>query len=306
MKVKEMKVFLQVPEGLKTKVLEIAKELAEKGYEVFISCEPCYGACDLRIKEAELLNCKKIIHFAHSKFIDSKIPVEYKEMKEEMKLKEIHKHLLEKIPWNKIGLVTSLQFVNLLEDVKRVLEEKGKTVFIGKGKRGERILYPGQILGCDYSQAKEIENSVECFLFVGSGKFHPIGLKMITEKPVFFLDLEKNELKEINVERFLKQKLVAQELAKDCKKIGIIISTKPGQLKVEIAERLKQKIEAMGKKAWLLVVDEIKPEKFEGLDIDCFVNTACPRVVIEERTFFKKPILNWYEFEEMLEKNSIY
>ncbi len=160
---------------------------------------------------------------------------------------------------------------------------------IGKGK-----FYAGQILGCDISSAKEIEEEVDAFLYIGSGKFHPLGIALETKKPIYVLNVEKNEITDLKdlKEKFLKQKYVAISLAKDAKKFGILVSVKPGQLNLELAKNIEKKLENKGNKAYILVFNEIKPEKLEGLDLDCYINTACPRIAIENRTEFKKPILN--------------
>ncbi len=63
-------------------------------------------------------------------------------------------------------------------------------------------------------------------------------------------------------------------------------------MNIELAEKIKQDLIKKGKKAYILVFDEIKPEKLEGFDLNAYINTACPRIVIEDRTLFKKPILN--------------
>lgn len=280
--------LLQVPDGLKRKILKIADDLGD----VLIDCESCYGACDIAINEAKTLGCNGIIHIGHSKLIETDLPVEYKEMREDFDIKPFLKKI--NIKEKKIGLFASIQFIDSLKTVKEFLENKGKIVKIGRGR-----FNPGQILGCDISSTKEIEKDVDAFLYIGSGRFHPLGLALQTEKPVYLLDLEKNEVEEIGKlkEKFLKQRFATLALAKDAKKFGILVSVKPGQLKLELAKEIKKKLEEKGKKAYILVFNEIKPEKLEGLDLDCYINTACPRIAIENRTNFKKPILNPDEIE---------
>jgi 2-(3-amino-3-carboxypropyl)histidine synthase len=285
--------ILQVPDGLKWKALKIADELGD----VLIDCESCFGACDLAIQEAKALGCDKIVHYGHSKFVETDIPVEYVELKQDYDPTKVLSKESGKIKEKKIGLISTLQFLDSLKKAKKFLEKKGKIVKIGKGKFND-----GQILGCDISSAKSIEKEVESFLYIGSGKFHPLGLAMQTEKPVYVLDAEKNEITDLNElkEKFLKQKYVAIALAKDSQKFGIIVSVKPGQMKLEIAKKLKSKLEKNGKKAYILIFNEIKPEKLEGLELDCYVNTACPRIAIDNRTDFKKPILNPDEIESFI------
>jgi len=290
---------LQVPEGLKSKALSIARELEKAGNEVLISCEPCYGACDLRDSEAKRLGCEKIIHYGHSKFVDSEIPVEYVEIKSEENLAIPESEIKKLGGFNKIGLVSTLQFVNSLHNVKKQLEKIGKDAFIGGS--GNKNLYPGQILGCNTGAAKAVETKVDCFLFIGSGKFHPIGVALATKKPVFVFDTEKNRIEKAETEKFLKQRLATIELARDAKAFGILVSTKPGQMNLKAAEEAKKRIEKTGRTAHILVMDEIKPEKIEYINgIEAYINTACPRIGIEDRTLFRKPILNLDEAEGIL------
>jgi 2-(3-amino-3-carboxypropyl)histidine synthase len=281
--------LLQIPDGLKRKALKIADEIGD----VLIDCESCYGACDLAINEARILGCEKIIHFGHSKIIETDIPVEYKEIREKVNLPLEKINIKEK----RIGLVSSLQFLDYLKIVKEFLEKNGKLVKIGKGKS-----YSGQILGCDISSARSIENDVEAFLYIGSGHFHPLGLALKTEKPVYFLNIENNKMEDLKQlkEKFLKQRYTAIALAKDAKTFGILISIKPGQMNLKLAKEIKKQLEKKGKKAYILVFNEIKPEKLEGLELDCYINTACPRVAIDNRTEFKKPILNPDEIESFI------
>jgi 2-(3-amino-3-carboxypropyl)histidine synthase len=273
--------LLQVPDGLKRKALKIADDLGD----VMIDCESCYGACDLAINEAKALGCDKIIHFGHSKLIETDIPVEYKEIREKIEI-SLDKIIIKE---KRIGLVSTLQFIDYLDKIKEFLEKNGKTVRIGKGK-----IYAGQILGCDTSSAKVIENEVDAFLYIGSGNFHPLGLALQTDKPVYFFNVEKNKMEDLKQlkEKFLKQRYATIAMAKDAKTFGILVSIKPGQMNLKLAKEIKNKLESKGKKAYILVFNEIKPEKLEGLELDCFVNTACPRIAIDNRTDFKKPILN--------------
>ncbi|MEE9406305.1 MAG: diphthamide synthesis protein, partial [Candidatus Aenigmarchaeota archaeon] len=71
---------------------------------------------------------------------------------------------------------------------------------------------------------------------------------------------------------------------------GILISTKAGQMHLKQAEQAKKALREKGKKAWILVADQVTPEKLLGLNLDCLVNCACPRIT-EDVSLFKKPII---------------
>lgn len=295
------RILLQVPEGLKTKTLELAAALEKEGNEVVISAEPCYGACDLKIDEARGLECDKIVHYGHTKFLDTDFPVEYVEYRRKVDAAPILEKDYEVIKnFKSIGLVASLQFIDAIPQAKSFLEKKGHAVFVGAPAAGQKKLYPGQILGCDVSAAQAVEDKVDAFLFLGCGKFHPLGLSLKGGKPIFALDFEKGEIRKVEDELFQKQKYAAIALAKDAKVFGILVSTKLGQRSVELAKNIKKRLEEKGKKAFIIALDEIKAEKLMGIKADCWINTACPRIAVENRGEFEGPILNPEELEGVL------
>ena len=199
---------------------------------------------------------------------------------------------LESIPEKKIGLITTVQFVEQLKKVKQTIETNNKVVVIGKPS-GSAIL-PGQVLGCDVSAATSIEKKVNCFLYVGTGDFHPLGLLANINKPLYVLNPFTSQLKEISLEE--KQKLVKKQILrlvqfKDCKTIGILVSTKPGQCHLQAnPEQLKQKLEKQGKKVYVFVCDSItNAELLNFPHISGWVNIACPRLAED---IFDKPFVN--------------
>lgn len=297
---KARRILIQIPEGLKTRVLGIAKDLEKKGLEVFISVDPCYGACDLMSHEAKLLGCDLILHVGHTDYgVKSRIPVIYEEFGMEFDPTQLLKNSLKDLKsYDKISLVTTAQFLLSLDHAKKFLQKRGKSVFIGSSTKGKR----GQVLGCDFSAAKSLEGIVDCFIFMGSGTFHPLGLAMEVDKPVFFLDFEGSQLLNLKREkrRMENMRILRIEKAKSCRNFGIIISTKPGQMRVKTAERVKARLTRLGKNSWILVADEITPEKILGMQIDCLVNTLCPRLR-EDSGLFKKPILNPEDVEKLSE-----
>ena len=72
-----------------------------------------------------------------------------------------------------IGLATSVQHLQTLNQAREILTRAGKTVIIGDTGQ---MAYPGQVSGCNYSNAKSIADEVEAFLFVGGGMFHALGI----------------------------------------------------------------------------------------------------------------------------------
>ena len=84
----------------------------------------------------------------------------------------------------RIGLITTVQFLDFIDDFKAFLERSKKKVFIGK----ERQKYNAQLLGCDQGAANSIKDDVDAYIYFGTGKFHPLGVVLATGKDVYCYD----------------------------------------------------------------------------------------------------------------------
>jgi 2-(3-amino-3-carboxypropyl)histidine synthase len=290
-KLKARRVFIQFPEGLTLRVQDIAKELEKSGFEVVISLEKCFGACDVKEDEAKLLGCDAILHIGHEPFLSkTKIPVVYWEYFIETDPVPVLEKELEKIKeFEKIGLITSIQFVKSIPVVKEFLEKKGKKVFVHRA-----LQYLGQVLGCSLEAARAIEKKVDCFLCISAGEFYADGVVLITEKPVFNLDLERKEIRSLEDFRKKIQKIIVWNRAqlKDAKRVGVLVSWKKGQM-LGNPFKIREKLEKEGKEVYILAMDEITPEKMEGLKLDFLISCACPRIGIDDLERYKTPMLNW-------------
>ena len=190
-----MRILLQFPEGLKYKALEYSEKYQKEGHEVFISSTPCFGACGVAIQEAQMVNADKIIHFGHSKFVkkDLPVPVEYINYEINIDVNYLE-HIMEELePYTSLGLVTTIQHVHQLEEIKEFLQSKGKTVLIGKGNIASE---EGQVLGCDAGAITTILDQIDAVLYVGGGLFHPTAIKIT--KPVFVYNPHSHSIEDIS------------------------------------------------------------------------------------------------------------
>ncbi|HLN90198.1 MAG TPA: diphthamide synthesis protein, partial [Candidatus Binatia bacterium] len=74
------RVLLQMPEGLKPEAPKIAEVVEKSGALAIISADPCYGACDIAVREAQSLGVDLIVHFGHAKmFKHEQVPTIYVE-----------------------------------------------------------------------------------------------------------------------------------------------------------------------------------------------------------------------------------
>ena len=302
-----MRVLLQFPEGLKQKALEIARDMERKGDTVFLSAAPCYGACDLALAEAKAVGAKKIVHYGHAEFPLAAKPgilVEYVECDAPVEFEPVLKKLLTDAEFRKcrtVGLVTTVQHIGLLPKIRKFLEANGKKVIVGK--HGPLATYDGQILGCDAGSAASVDDKVDCVLYFGGGRFHPIAVAIACSRRVVSADpfLGKAFWMDGEKEKHEKRKRGMLSLGLQAKRFGILVSVKPGQLNLEGAEALKRRLEALGKQAAILVADRIEPEPLENFrSFDFYISTACPRLAIDDYLQFGKPVLSLAEAGELL------
>jgi 2-(3-amino-3-carboxypropyl)histidine synthase len=292
------RVLLQLPEGLKPEGPRLAKIIEETGAVPIISADQCYGACDLATAEAERLGIDLIIHFGHAKLVKhesiSSIYVEARATVTVADAVEKSFPLLSK--YGKIGLATTVQHVQTLDEAREILVRAGKTVVIGDAGR---VNYPGQVIGCDYSNVKSVANDVEAFLFIGGGRFHALGIALSTSKPTIIVDPYENRAYSINEEaqKILKQRWTCIEEAKNAKTLGILVGLKIGQKRFDDALKIKGIAEKNGKAVFLFAIREILPEALmEFPSVDAYVNTACPRISLDAPSKFLKPVLTVNEF----------
>jgi 2-(3-amino-3-carboxypropyl)histidine synthase len=300
------RVLIQFPEGLKPEAPRIAKIIEKFGVLPIVSADPCYGACDLATAEAESLGVDLIVHYGHSKLVKyERVPTVYVEARATLNINTaVEKALPMLEKWHKIGLATTVQHVQTLDEVRETLILAGKTVAIGDTRR---LSYPGQVIGCDYSNAISIAKDVEAFLFVGGGLFHALGVALSTSKPTIVVDPYDNTAFSVDkeAEKIFKQRWASIEEARKGKNFAVLVGLKPGQKRLEEALQIKQKLEENGKTAYLFAVKDITPEVLmEFPTIDAFVNTACPRISLDDAVKFKKPVLTANEALVVVDKLS--
>jgi 2-(3-amino-3-carboxypropyl)histidine synthase len=290
---KAKRVLVQLPEGLKPEAPRLAKIIERLGALPIVSADPCYGACDLATAEAESLGVDLIVHYGHSRLLKyERVPTIYVEARATVNVNDAVEKALPMLEnWRKLGLTTTVQHVQTLDEVRDVLLRAGKTVVIGDAGR---LNYAGQVIGCDYSNAKSVAKDVEAFLFIGGGRFHALGVALSTSKPTIVADPYEKRAYSIDeeAERVIKQRWASIEEAKAAKDFAVLVGLKPGQKKLEEALNVKKKLEENGKTASLFAVGEICEEVFmEFPTVDAYVNTACPRVALDDASRFKKPVL---------------
>jgi 2-(3-amino-3-carboxypropyl)histidine synthase len=178
--------------------------------------------------------------------------------------------------FKKIGLVSVVQFLPIAKRIEDFLKKNGIEVLKAKTLANE-----AQILGCDISAAERIKDKVQAFLLLSTGKWHALMLSELG-KPVLIYNGEKIEkLDKPDIIKFRQKKKAAlmRFLSED--RIGILVSTKPGQFKLKDAFMLKENLEKKGKKAFIFIADTFNLSEMENFNLKSWVNTACPGMMFD-------------------------
>ncbi len=298
-------VALQFPEGLKTRAKETAEEIEQKtGAKTIVFIDPVFGACMLADETAKRLGCDLLVHFGHSRFYEEEMSTVYVPVFYEIPKKQIQKTAdkiaaeLQKQKIKKIGLAGTIQYLPALPKIKKKLEQKGFLVKIGKGSN----VSDGQVLGCNYSSPLAAIKEAEATVYVGDGRFHPIGIVLSTSKPVFTIEPFELEWREIGNEKdqFVRKRMVLVGSLLEAKSFGILVSTEKGQWGIQKALLAKEAIEKKGKKAVILAGNLLRPDYVLGIKVDCLVNTACQRIATDDFANYSAPVISFAELPFVL------
>ena len=188
---------------------------------------------------------------------------------------DLPKDLLSSLP-KKVMVATTIQFIDYLREIKEKLSAYGKEVFFFQSMHSRT---PGQILGCDNFKIKP---GIEAFLYIGDGEFHPTAL-LANKLPIFCynpLSEQWNQFGRKEWEGAKLKKKVALMKFHSASKIGILVSVKEKQRFLQgPAGNLKEKLENAGKEVYVFLGNELNEFSLNNYPfIDCWVNTACPRI----------------------------
>jgi len=193
----------------------------------------------------------------------------------------------------KVGIVTTIQHLHKMEDVKKLLEEKGHTA---------EVL--GQVLGCQAPKG----NKVDTILYVGTGAFHPMGVFLKFKVPIVVADpLQKSVtiLEEKDMEKYLTRRKanIAKFLHADT--IGVLLTAKSGQNFIErhnLYKEAKQLEKRFNEKQfYYFAANSLDFSQLENFPfIDTWVNCACPRLE-DDAEQFKNGVVNIAAVREFIE-----
>lgn len=301
-------VALQLPEGLKRRAHYLATRIEKAtGAVVIVSADPCYGACDLLDDQLEPLGVDMVVHIGHTLLGDAppRLPTVFVEAPSRLDVRPAVEAAVALLPpEGTIGLLTTTQHRHAIKDAGAVLEGAGFRTAIGEG--GRRLAFPGQVLGCDLSAARSVADSVDAFLLVGGGRFHAVGVALAFQRIVVVADVEMGTAHRVDEERdrILRLRSAAIGRAKDARTFGILVESRPGQQRWALARSLRTMLQESGLQPVLVLMKDVGPDRLFSLGMDAYVNTACPRIAVDDQSAYPVPVLTPQEVRILLGKET--
>ena len=288
-------VALQVPEGLKMQALEMMDSIEdESAAKVILAADPCYGACDLVHDKMKMMGVELVAHMGHSQMnIDSGMPTHFIPVTYEgdpiidpvLPILAEHKAIAEARLSNageELDLTDEEAMEKFVDAVGRVAPLTGTKLGLVGSIQHLHLLF-------DYKKRFE-SAGFEVEIPVGGARLtfpgQVLGCNYSGDDP------------DIGHYLFLG--------SGDFHPIGLVMHTgKPlALLRRNLAIRMKNLLKKHGKKGYLLALDHVGPDLIDFYPVDAFVNTACPRIAIDDAVKYAKPLITPFELEVSLGEKS--
>jgi 2-(3-amino-3-carboxypropyl)histidine synthase len=297
-------VLLQFPEGMLDKPLNKVKEiLSKENLKVYVAGDPSYGACDLAVDQAKKLKCDLLVHFGHSEFgfahqvssvrkepVDILLVPAYYIPPQDPDLNRILDEI-KKYGWKTIGLAATVQHLKTLEKLEQFLNEN----LIKTIKNNS-----GQVIGCNVNIIRKESNKCDGFVSIHAGFFHTHGILLNAEKPLIQFNPYTTELlfySEEDRKKAIQQRFAILSKAKNASKWGILGSSKLGQFNQSLIIKAQSIFTEHNVDAISVIAENINPHMVTNFsNVDAWVVTACPRIAIDDKIRYSKPIITFKEF----------
>ncbi|MFW6285973.1 MAG: diphthamide synthesis protein [Nanoarchaeota archaeon] len=197
-----------------------------------------------------------------------------------------------------IAIFSTVQFLSVIDEIKTKLNNNN---FFTLSSIPDRAMYKYQILGCDsYSDNLNLDiDIIDVFLFIGNGHFHPNALILAQEKlknikPIFILNPLNSTISLIEttwINKYLKKRKTNLSKFYYSDIIGIFVSSKWGQEYKDLVFKIRNKYPK--KQFYFFIADNFSLEEIDNFNfIQCWINTACPRIAQDDILNHKIPIIN--------------
>jgi len=293
---KDVRVLIQVPEGLKPYSSEIVSKISSfaPNAEVVIDLNPIYGSC--MIMPDYIRSYDIIVHFGHDPYplwIRPKnvlyVPLRSKTLASEETIENLTDSVRSRYG-PKVAVYTTQQHYHDVARVASVLTERGLAVI--------NDIEHSVITGCWFSDLDRVVRiGVDAIVVYAGGRFHAlgIGLRVRGDVPVLRLDPYRDAIEDFTheVRRTLMIRYGKVQAAFDAESF-MVIDGVSGQHRPNLVKAVSEALKAHGYEVFIGRAFIVNVEALRNIDsprIDSYVIASCPRLAVEDLATFHKPVL---------------
>ncbi|GEM_PF-466284 len=303
-------ILVEFPIGWKCAASQLAKALRNAlNAKILVSGKPCWGICDTCILQE---NVDAVLHVGHVltpnllKVFSSNTDIRLVDYDEHYSIYSVNstRTLIAQYAY----YLPEQEVLNSLLEQLRTIVDKDNTVLAYALPYRLYCEELAQQLGLPYSLV------TGCYLpplhadklvVVSSGYFHALTPLLLGYNNVLLLDIDRTRLipsEDVKKEftRRLTLKVNALMRAKEGKTACVLLSTKPGQKRIDDAEKALMELENSGISADIVIIDDLTDDILQSLACDFAVSTMCPRLGFDDLDRFSKPIINIRELQYVL------
>ncbi|CAH0405586.1 unnamed protein product [Chilo suppressalis] len=302
------KISLQFPDELLPASTIIYDELRKRiDADLYVLGDTSYASCCIDTVAAMHVKSDAVVHYGHTCFSKTNIPVYIVLPKAELNIDKTIKIITENLQTlkdTKVCLLYGAEFDHCKENLKKLWFQSYPGSYIGyieKEEHKDRFL--GRLLKDATGQIYVVDVLKDCTcVYIGSRGQTMFNLAIsIAAKSWYLLDPEKMKLEHMEEAHWIKRRRFLVEKCKDADVIGILICKLAGEQTKDIINRMKQLCRINGKKSYIVSVGKPNVAKLANFpEIDIYTMIACPENDLYNSREFYKPIVYPYELEVAL------
>ncbi|RVE47811.1 hypothetical protein evm_007566 [Chilo suppressalis] len=255
------KISLQFPDELLPASTIIYDELRKRiDADLYILGDTSYASCCIDTVAAMHVKSDAVVHYGHTCFSKTNIPVYIVLPKAELNIDKTIKIITENLQTlkdTKVCLLYGAEFDHCKENLKKLWFQSYPGSYIGyieKEEHKDRFL--GRLLKDATGQIYVVDVLKDCAcVYIGSRGQTMFNLAIsIAAKSWYLLDPEKMKLEHMEEAHWIKRRRFLVEKCKDADVIGILICKLAGEQTKDIINRMKQLCRINGKKSYIVSV----------------------------------------------------
>jgi diphthamide biosynthesis enzyme Dph1/Dph2-like protein len=277
-RIRPQRVLLEIPRWLRHELDTILEHTRKRSSDVFLLGDDVWGACYFNVDLMRRVNADCIIHFGHGKFCSTDfelvlIPYLFTNWEH---LEQLVLECAQQLgTGRKIYVELSLEFRHLTKKIVQTFSDYGIQV--------ERLKanLSSSCLGCRYEPLTRATGKYDAVVFVAD-EFYGYGSVEAVGTSVFVIEPYLNKVIEYGSQYAQSLRNSRQDLFAKiglASRIGIIVETHVGQMRLKQAAWYKEELAKKGQAAEILFFSEVTPSKLLTFpSVDIFINTTCPRL----------------------------